>query len=69
MMLVPAVLEADWDLLQDHSQVVEKQWEEPVTVNLLKQLMSVADLEHTVNEFLSTAYNETCAPHLKLSLK
>jgi hypothetical protein len=29
----------------------------------------VADLEHTVNEFLSTAYNETCAPHLKLSLK
>lgn len=44
MMLVPAVLEADWDLLQDHSQVVKKRWEEPVAVSLPKQLMSVADL-------------------------
>ena len=49
-MLVPAVLEADWDLLQDHSQVVKKHWEEPVAVRLPKQRMSVADLEHTVNE-------------------
>ena len=49
-MLVPAVLEADWDLLQDHSQVVKKHWEEPVAVRLQKQPMSVADLEHTVNE-------------------
>ena len=44
MMLVPAVLEADWDLLQDHSQVVKKRWEEPVAVSLPKRLMSVADL-------------------------
>ena len=50
MMLVPAVPEADWDLLQDHSQAVKKHWEEPVAVSLPKQLMSVADLEHTVNE-------------------
>ena len=50
-MLVPAVLEADWDLLQDHSQIVKKHWEEPVAVRLPKQRMSVADLEHTVNEF------------------
>jgi len=33
-MLVPAVLEADWDLLLDHSQVVKKHWEEPVAVSL-----------------------------------
>lgn len=51
MMLVPVVLEADWDLLQDHSQVVKKHWEEPVAVSLPKQLRSVAGLEQTVNEF------------------
>ena len=50
-MLVPAVPEADWDLLQDHSQVVKKRWEEPVAASLLKQLMSAADLQHTVDEF------------------
>jgi hypothetical protein len=44
MTLVPAVLEADWDLLQGHSQGVEKHWGAPVAVSLLKQLMSVADL-------------------------
>jgi hypothetical protein len=43
-MLVPAVLEADWDLPQDHSQVVKKHWEEPVAVSLPEQLKSVADL-------------------------
>ena len=50
-MLVPAVPEADWDLLQDRSQVVKKRWEEPVAASLLKQLMSAADLQHTVDEF------------------
>ena len=54
MMLVPAVLKADWDLLQDHSQAVKKHWEVPVAVSLLKQLMPVADLKHTVNEFKYT---------------
>lgn len=52
MMLVPAVLEADRDLLQDHSQGVEKHWEAPVAVSLLKQLMSVADLEDVAAEEL-----------------
>jgi len=51
-MLVPAVLEADWDLLQDHSQVVKKRWEEPVAVSLPKQLTSVADLEDEAVEEL-----------------
>jgi hypothetical protein len=51
MVLVPAVLEADWDLLQDRSQVVKKHWEEPAAVSPPKQELSAADLEHAVNEF------------------
>jgi len=51
-MLVPAVPEADWDLLQDRSQVVKKRWEEPVAASLLKLLMSAADLEDAVVEEL-----------------
>ena len=51
MVMVPAVLEADWDLLQDHSQVVKKHWEEPAAVSPPKQPMSAADLEHAVDEF------------------
>jgi hypothetical protein len=43
MMLVPAVLVVDWDLLQDHSQGVEKHWEAPAVVSLL-ELMTEADL-------------------------
>jgi predicted oxidoreductase (fatty acid repression mutant protein) len=45
MMLVPAVLQADWDLLQDHSQGVEKHWEVPAAVSLQKQLTFGADLQ------------------------
>jgi hypothetical protein len=45
MMLVPAVRQADWDLLQDHSQGVEKHWEVPAVVSLQKQLMFGADLQ------------------------
>jgi len=52
MTLVPVVLEAGWDLLQDHSQVVKKHWEEPVAVDLLKLLRSVAGLEDAVAEEL-----------------
>ena len=51
MVMVPAVLEADWDLLQDHSQVVKKHWEEPAAVSPPKQPMSAADLEQAVEEF------------------
>jgi hypothetical protein len=51
MMLVPVVLEAGWDLLQDHSPVVKKHWEEPAAVSLPKQPRSVAGLEQTVHEF------------------
>jgi hypothetical protein len=45
MMLVPAVLKADWDLLQDHSQGEEKHWEVPAAVSLQKQLMFEAGLQ------------------------
>jgi hypothetical protein len=43
--LVPAVLQTDWDLLQDHSQGVERHWEVPAVVSLQKQLMFGADLQ------------------------
>jgi hypothetical protein len=49
MMLVPAVLQADWDLLQDHSQAVEKHWEVPAAVSLQKQLMFGADLQIVIS--------------------
>jgi predicted oxidoreductase (fatty acid repression mutant protein) len=48
MMPVLAVLQADWDLLQDHSQGVKKHWEVPAAVSLQKQLKFGSDLQTVI---------------------